>query len=101
MLTMRSSMFLCFKMHKKIFKNPLNPYWKENSENGDWHFVRKQAGLIINKSSRVIDRLLKESKFGLVSLIYQQVFLFSIIVSLFLICVIEIQTVKIIVNYAV
>ena len=48
----------------KIFKNAMNSYWKENSENGDWHFVRKQAGLIINKSSRVIDRLLKESKFG-------------------------------------
>ena len=31
----------------------------------------------------------------------QQVFLFSIIVALFLICVNEIQTVKILVNYAV
>jgi hypothetical protein len=97
MLKMRSSMFLYFKMHKKIFKNPLNPYWKENSENGDWHFVRRQAGLIIIKSSRVIDRLLKENKFGLVSLISQKVFSFSIIVALFLI--IEKQTVKIIVNY--
>ena len=46
-----------------IFKNAMNPSWKENSEIRDWHFVRKQAGLIINKSSRVIDRLLKESKF--------------------------------------
>jgi hypothetical protein len=41
----------------KIFKNAINNRWKENTENGDW--------LIINKSSRVIDRLLKEtSKFG-------------------------------------
>jgi hypothetical protein len=62
----------------------MNPYWKENSENRDWHFVRRQAGLIINKSSRVIDRLMKESKFCLVSLISQQVFLFSIIVPCFL-----------------
>jgi hypothetical protein len=42
----------------KIFKNAMSPYWKENSKNGDWHFVRKQAGLIIKKRSRVIDRLL-------------------------------------------
>jgi hypothetical protein len=44
----------------KFCKNAMNPYSKENSKNGDWDFVRKQAGLIINKSSRVIDRLLKE-----------------------------------------
>ena len=25
----------------KIFKNPMNPYGKENIENGDWHIVRK------------------------------------------------------------
>jgi hypothetical protein len=43
-----------------IFKNAMNPYWKENSEIRDWHFVRKQAGLIITKSSQVIDRLLNE-----------------------------------------
>ena len=37
----------------------------QNAYNGDWHFVRKKGGLIINKSSRVIDRLMKEqSKFG-------------------------------------
>jgi hypothetical protein len=47
------------------FKKYMNPYWKENSEKRDWHFVRKQARLIINKHSRVIDRLLKERfKFG-------------------------------------
>jgi hypothetical protein len=44
----------------QIFKTAMNPYWKENSENGDWDFVRKLVGLIINKSRRVIDRLLKE-----------------------------------------
>ena len=32
----------------------------QNAYNGDWHFVRKKGGLIINKSSRVIDRLMKE-----------------------------------------
>jgi hypothetical protein len=52
-------------MLKKIFENAMNPYWKGNSENGDWHFVRKLVVLIINKSRRVIDRLLKERcKFG-------------------------------------
>ena len=46
----------------KILKNAINPYWIENSENGDWHFV-----IIFNKSSIVIDKLLKEkSKFGFV-----------------------------------
>jgi hypothetical protein len=38
-----------------IFKNAMNNHWKENSENGDWHFVRKQAELINNKSSRGIN----------------------------------------------
>jgi hypothetical protein len=42
----------------------MNPHWKEDSENRDWEFVRKQPGLIINKRSRVIDRLLKESGVG-------------------------------------
>jgi hypothetical protein len=49
----------------KIFQNGMNNHWKEYSENGDWHFVRRQGGQIINKSSRLIDRLMKEkSKFS-------------------------------------
>jgi hypothetical protein len=40
----------------------MNPSWKENNENGD--FVRKPVGLIIHRSNRVIDKLLKESSFG-------------------------------------
>ena len=49
----------------KIVKNAMNNQWKENSKNGDWNFVRRQGELIIQKSIRVIDRLLKEkSKFG-------------------------------------
>ena len=28
----------------KIFKNAMNKHWKEDNENGDWHFVRKQGG---------------------------------------------------------
>jgi hypothetical protein len=42
----------------QIFKNTMNNHWKE--DNGDWHFIRKQGQLLINTSSRVIDRLLKE-----------------------------------------
>jgi hypothetical protein len=53
----------------KIFENVMNNLQRRRKtvrmETGDWHFVRKKGGLLINKSSRVIDILLKEkSKFG-------------------------------------
>jgi hypothetical protein len=41
---------------EKEMESAENVLLLQNAYNGDRHFVRKKSGLIINKSSRVIDR---------------------------------------------
>ena len=48
----------------KILKQAMNAYWKETTQSGEWHFIRRKEE-IVSSNSKVIDRLLKKkSKFG-------------------------------------
>ena len=48
----------------RIQEKSMNAYWKEITQTGEWHFVRRKDELGFNKS-KVLDRLFKEkSKLG-------------------------------------
>ena len=43
----------------RILEKSMNAYWKEITQTGEWHFVRRKDELRFNKS-KVLDRLFKE-----------------------------------------